>query len=254
MPEAHWRAVHDRPARLRRLQYRKWSFAFLAELAEHLGPFTTRATSSFLEVGCAPGRFLIYFHQVYGWRVAGIELTEAGLVRTRALLAANGLEARLYRGDILKLRPDQHYDIVGAFGLLEHFDNPLPCYRAMSRWLQPGGALMVTVPNLHGPLGRAMRFRDQRDYHAHQRFRPQDLAAHCRQVGLRTIFCGLVGNFSIPQPFTSLGAPITHRLANMPIYAANRLVGSLAATLKRPIKLGCLTAYVGCVAVKDGQR
>jgi SAM-dependent methyltransferase len=151
-----------------------WSFSFLAELAKHLGPFPQVRTTEFLEVGCAPGRFLVYFHQVYGWRVAGIELSEAGLAKTRAVLEVNGVAARLYGGDVLTMEPEREYDVLGAFGLVEHFDDPVPCYRAMARWVRRGGALVVTVPNLRGPLGRAMRYRNPEDYAGHRRFGPDD--------------------------------------------------------------------------------
>jgi len=250
-PPEYWQAVYRRSGRLRRRCLGKWSFPQIGELAEHLAPLRERQATEFLEVGCAPGGFMVYFHQVHGWTVSGIELSEAGLTRTRELLAVNGVEARLYQGDVLQLRPDRQYDVVGSFGLVEHFDDPLPCYRAMSQWLRPGGALLVTVPNLLGPIGRAMRFRNYEQYLEHKQYGPCDLEAHCRAVGLAPAFSGLVGNVYVPPVVDGVTATRLGRLLNLPGRVANQMLASLAGAVRHPIKLGSLTGYVGCVAWKN---
>jgi hypothetical protein len=142
--------------------------------------------------------------------------------------------------------------VVGAFGVVERFDDPVPCYRAMARWLRPDGALVVTVANLLGPLGRAMRYRDAEDYAGHQRFDQKDVVGHCAAAGLTVGFCGKVGNLYIPPVFDPLKATALQRVGNLPGAAANRVVSRLAKAMRRPIKLGSLTNYVGCVAWKKG--
>jgi SAM-dependent methyltransferase len=188
---------------------------------------------------------------VFGWDVAGIELSEMGLIRSKALLEANNVKARLYAGDVLKMKPDCQYDIVGSFGLVEHFDDPLPCYRAMTQWIRPGGAMIVTVPNLMGPIGRAMHFRNYKHYIEHQRFSSVDLAHHCRVAGLRVTFHGLVGNLWIPPVWDMINSTKFQRLANLPSRLTNSLVNRAAIILGRSIKLGSLTSSIGCVAFKD---
>jgi SAM-dependent methyltransferase len=251
MPASHWDELYQRQGQVHRLRLRKWDEASLLELVGHLGLLSQSRSIKFLEVGCAPAGYMIYFNQVFGWEVAGIELSEPGLVRSKLWLEANGVKARLYAGDIFKVEPDCQYDVVGSFGLVEHFDDPLPCYRAMMRWIRPGGAMILTVPNMIGPIGRAMRFRNYQEYLAHQRFSPADLANHCRAVGLRVVFHGLVGNLYIPLLFDPLTRNKFQRLANLPPRVVNGLVHRAAAIIKRPIKLGSLTVSAGCVAFKD---
>lgn len=250
-PASHWEKVYQAQGKARRFRFSKWSYADMAELAGHLGSLSQSRSTSFLEIGCAPCRFMIYFNQVFGWDVAGIELSEAGLAQSKRLLHANGVKARVYAGDVLKIEPDCEYDVVGSFGLVEHFDNPLPCYRAMARWIRPGGAMIVTVPNLIGPIGRAMRFRNYKHYLEHRRFSSADLANHCRLVGLRVTFHGLVGNLWIPPVYDALNSPRFQRLVNLPSRLANFLVRRAAVIVGHPIKMGSLTFSVGCVAWKD---
>ena len=250
-PASHWEEIYQKKDTTCRLAFQKWSYPVQAELANHLGSFTQNRSSRFIEFGCAPGRFLVYFSQVFGWEVAGVELSQTGVVRTEALLKANEVNARLYTGDMLTLEPDCQYDVVGSFGLIEHFDNPLPCYRAMMRWLRPGGAMIVTVPNLIGPIGAAMRWRNFQEYQGHQRFSPEDLANHCRAVGLRPVFWGLVGNLYIPYIYGTVNSTRIQRLANLPSRSINGLVNRIAAYIGRPIKFFSLTSSAGCVAFKD---
>ena len=251
MPASHWDSLYRKQGLVRRYQFTKWDFAFLAELSDHLSMFTQRRSSTFLEVGCAPAKFLVYFHQVFGWEVAGIEKSEPGLAMSEALLEANGVKARLYAGDIFEVEPDRQYDVVGAFGLVEHFEDPLPCYRVMVRWLRPGGAMIVTVPNLLGPEGWAMRHRNYQHYISHRHFSPADLANHCRVVGLRVVFHGLVGNLIIPYVCDRRSKAPLQRLANYPSQLFNGLVRRAAKMMARPIKLGALTLAAGCIAFKD---
>ena len=251
MPASHWDNLYRKAGQAPQLRYRKWELPFHAELADHLSEFCRTRPIRFLEVGCAPAKFMIYYHQVFGWEVAGIELSEAGLDRAKESLVANHIEARLYAGDIFKIEPECQYDVVGSFGLVEHFDDPLPCYRAMARWIRPGGAMIVTVPNLIGPIGRAMRFRNYERYLQHQRFSPEDLANHCREAGLQVSYSGLVGNLCIPYLFESSNSTRLQRLANQLPRMVNGLVRRAATIIKRPIKLGSLTISAGCVAFKD---
>jgi len=251
IPASYWDKLYQKDWQAHQLRYRKWDLPYHAELADHLSEFSWSQPIRFLEVGCAPAKFMIYFNQVFGWEVAGLELSEAGLARSKELLEANRIEARLYAGDILKMEPECQYDVVGSFGLVEHFDNPLPCYRAMARWIRPGGAMIVTVPNLIGSIGRAMRFQNYQKYLQHQPFSPIDLANHCREVGLRVTFHGLVGNLYIPYLFDPLNSNRFQRLANLPARVVNGLVRRAAVIIKRPMKLGSLTVSAGCVAFKD---
>ncbi|MCK4790903.1 MAG: class I SAM-dependent methyltransferase [Desulfobacteraceae bacterium] len=251
IPASYWDKLYQRQGQVRQLRLCKWDHAFLAELSDHLGLFSKRRSTTFLEVGCAPAQFMIYFNQVFGWQVAGIELSEPGLVISKALLEANGVKARLYAGDIFEVEPDCQYDVVGSFGLVEHFDDPLPCYRAMMRWIRPGGAMIVTVPNLLGPEGWARRRRNYQHYLEHRCFSSVDLANHCRAVGLRVVFHGLVGNLNIPYIYELANSTRFQRLINFPARLVNGLVRRAVKIIKRPLKLGSFTTTVSCVAFKD---
>ena len=44
----------------------------------------------FLEVGCATGRWLIYFHRTFGYTVTGCDYSETGCAEARQSLARGG--------------------------------------------------------------------------------------------------------------------------------------------------------------------
>jgi 2-polyprenyl-3-methyl-5-hydroxy-6-metoxy-1,4-benzoquinol methylase len=136
--EHHWQV---RAARRRSEAVRPRRMPFHALLAK-----TLPRGGSFVEVGCAPGRNMAYFHRYFGYRVAGIDY--AGEDITRRTLDENGVgEYRLYRMDFLEELPAERFDVVASFGLLEHFTRLEEVLARHVRMLNPGGYLVVGVPN-----------------------------------------------------------------------------------------------------------
>jgi len=251
MPASYWDGLYTREARSEKGRFRRWRSPGLAELVGHIEDLPTDRPVEFLEVGCAPGRFMIELANRYRWKVGGIELSASGLEILEANLATHGVRARVYAGDVFELEPTELYDVVGSFGLVEHFDDPIPCYRAMSRWIRPGGAMIVTVPNLLGLIGTAMKRRDREHYMSHQRYTPDDLAGHCEAAGFRVVFRGLVGNIYFPGIFDQKTAGVLGRAVNFSSRVGNAVVTRLSWVLERSIKWHSLTEWVGCVAMKD---
>lgn len=92
--------------------------------------------------------------------------------------------------------PPAPYDAVLALHVAEHVDDPPALFAQAARWLAPGGALIVMVPNaesLHRRLAVRMGFQpgldtlSERDHLVgHQRVYTLDtLAADLAQAGLR---------------------------------------------------------------------
>ncbi len=102
---------------------------------------------SLLEVGCVPGRHLVYFNKVFGYTVEGVDFSDhIGL--THDVMNYHGIEEySLHQEDFLSFTHEP-YDVVVSFGFLEHF----PDWRAMLQkhieLVKPGGYLVVSVPNL----------------------------------------------------------------------------------------------------------
>lgn len=55
----------------------------------------------------------------------------------------------IIHGDLLQLPfPDNTFDIIISWTVLEHLDNPQACFREFARVCKPGGLMVHTTPNL----------------------------------------------------------------------------------------------------------
>ena len=97
-----------------------------------------------LDVGCAGGE-LAALLAARGWRVQGAEAEPALLDAARA----RGIEARAVDVDRAPLPwPDGAFDAVVAAEVIEHVVDTDHLLGEIARVLRPGGALIVTTPNL----------------------------------------------------------------------------------------------------------
>ncbi|MBD2291993.1 class I SAM-dependent methyltransferase [Anabaena sphaerica FACHB-251] len=95
-----------------------------------------------LEVGCASGDFL---HKManQGWEVEGIEFSE------KAAQTARSLGYKVHIGSLeIAPKPEQKYDLVVAWMVLEHLHDPILGLTKLQSWVKPGGWLAVSVPNI----------------------------------------------------------------------------------------------------------
>jgi 2-polyprenyl-3-methyl-5-hydroxy-6-metoxy-1,4-benzoquinol methylase len=95
-----------------------------------------------LEIGCASGAFL---HEMAkkGWTVQGIEFSETAANRSRKL------GYPVYAGRIeTAAAPDEPFDLVVGWMVLEHLHNPVQALRKVHDWTRPGGWLALSVPNI----------------------------------------------------------------------------------------------------------
>ncbi|MEZ6063171.1 MAG: class I SAM-dependent methyltransferase [Planctomycetaceae bacterium] len=94
-----------------------------------------------LEVGCATGSYLLKLRDA-GWDVQGVE-PGAGPVD---VARAAGLNVHHGSLDSFDLNAG-HFDLVAAWMVLEHVPDPRTTLRQMFDRLQPGGRLLLSVPN-----------------------------------------------------------------------------------------------------------
>jgi SAM-dependent methyltransferase len=113
-----------------------------ARKARRLAGAAGSEPGSVLEVGCGHGLVLDQLRRL-GWNVTGTEITEESSLYARQVL---GLDVRI--GDLRGLAlPDDSYDLVIVWHVLEHLPDPEGQLREIGRILRPGGLLVVGVPN-----------------------------------------------------------------------------------------------------------
>jgi 2-polyprenyl-3-methyl-5-hydroxy-6-metoxy-1,4-benzoquinol methylase len=98
--------------------------------------------NTLVDVGCGVGRFCHAAH-ARGWDVTGIDISEQAIETARRFasfpLYVMSLDDLVAKGE--------RFDVVTAFEVLEHLDDPLGFARLAKRALEPGGRFFATVPN-----------------------------------------------------------------------------------------------------------
>lgn len=126
------------------------------ELYRRFLPRDDRMT--FLEIGAMPGNHMVYFHREFGYRVTGVDYC-SDLTPIVTTMLLNGVEDySLINADVFELADGKRYDVVFSSGFVEHFDDFLGVMRLHAEFVNPGGFLLITVPNtrnLHGVLMQA---------------------------------------------------------------------------------------------------
>lgn len=106
------------------------------------------------EVGCAPGRWLVWFHKNFGYTAFGCDLSRVAAETTRSNLAINGVPGEIFTADITagSELPTRQFDVVVSIGVIEHFADPALVVRRHVELLKAGGTLILNVPNLAGRI------------------------------------------------------------------------------------------------------
>jgi ubiquinone/menaquinone biosynthesis C-methylase UbiE len=105
-----------------------------------------------LDLGCGAGRFVAALREA-GAEPVGIELAEAALERAR--VNAPGADLRRVADDGSLPLEHASVDLVWCSEVLEHVPDTVALLTEARRVLEPGGRLLVTVPD-HGRLRRTL--------------------------------------------------------------------------------------------------
>lgn len=161
---AHWdQAWGTRP----RARLPKAALAVTKNIHDVLRRYV-RPGQAVIEIGCAPGKHLAWCARVLGGRVSGLDYSPVGFGTTQWLFAKLGIAADLRMEDVFKTTfPNEAFDVVYSFGVIEHFDDPTHIVRKHLELVRPGGWVVIAVPNYGGVYGRIQR-----------RIDPENLAIH----------------------------------------------------------------------------
>jgi 2-polyprenyl-3-methyl-5-hydroxy-6-metoxy-1,4-benzoquinol methylase len=174
-----------------------WERIFPKFLSESKG-------KSVLEVGCAPGNYLVAFASRFGMIPYGIDYTAAGVQTTRdrfvkeSLDPSHVIEADFFDDTFLN-RHANEFDVVYSRGFIEHFDDPASVVERHAHLLKQNGLLIILIPNLQGvnrflaknlnPESYAMHNTSIMKTDAFANLFPKEKYAH--------EFIGYVGGFSV---------------------------------------------------------
>jgi SAM-dependent methyltransferase len=177
-----------------------------------------------LEIGCAPGKWLIFYAERFGARVTGIEYSEKGVRLSRENLAAAAVAGEILHGDLFAVEPTQ-YDLVVSAGFIEHFDDLAATFTRHLEFVAPGGRLAIGVPNFRG-VNRAVQRLAEPDYlalHNLAAMRPALYRDFARTHGLALEHLGHLGGLD----------PAIIRLSNGPLISLGRAIPGAVTLLER---------------------
>ncbi|MHC4605855.1 MAG: class I SAM-dependent methyltransferase [Planctomycetota bacterium] len=170
-----------------------------------------------LDVGCGLGYFLDEF-QGTGWDAVGIDISADVARRARE---RSGADVRSGRLEDRKF-PEDSFNAVTLFYLLEHTPDPVAVLRQVRRILRPRGLVLIRVPHMEPLIRlRSVMGAPRAFFHPPMHLcdlNPRVLHRILRDVGFERIRTTTGGATSPPKPLERM---------------ASRLSGAVAATLEK---------------------
>ena len=215
---------------------RRWDDLFRRYLAVLRG-------ASVVEVGCAPGSWLIYFHDRWGLNATGIESSPVGAALTRRNGEITKTPLRVIEQDLFDESLNDQFDVVWSGGLVEHFEDLAVPLARLRELVAPGGLLITSVPNLHGSLYAWMTRRTNPDVlRLHRVVAPSDLSIAYRDLGLAVEEVGYFGTWNLEV--VNFG---THRRVQVWANRIDRGVGRVLGAMRARGESRWLSPYVVAV-------
>lgn len=104
-----------------------------------------------LEIGCAPRRWLVYFHWELGYEVHGVDYSQAGCKLTEDTLKKNGIREKMICEDVFSMlflnKYEGFFDVVYSLGLIKHFVDPTDIIGIHLKLLRKDGSLFLGMPS-----------------------------------------------------------------------------------------------------------
>ncbi len=150
----------------------------------------------FLELGCAPGRWLHYFHSEFGYKVNGLENSVVGFEMTKKNLEMLGVKANIFFGDALNFEFNKKFDLVFSSGLIEHFLPPTKIIQTHLDLIKIDGYIIITIPNLKNSIYYYLqKIINKKVLKNHLLLNKNDLLSFFRNQNV--IICQYLGVFSL---------------------------------------------------------
>ncbi|MFZ2522906.1 MAG: class I SAM-dependent methyltransferase [Minisyncoccia bacterium] len=163
-----------------------------------------KSSLKIIEIGCAPGKYLLNFRKNFGYEPYGVEYSEKGCEITRDNFSKEGVSSsNIIFADFFDNKFQQNnfekYDIIFSRGFIEHYDDVHSVVKLHADLIKKDGYVVVMIPNLNG-LNRVLaKFLNKSSYDLH------NLSIMDKKVysdlftknGIEVMFCGYVGIFSV---------------------------------------------------------
>ncbi|MCL4360164.1 class I SAM-dependent methyltransferase [Patescibacteria group bacterium] len=146
------------------------------------------------DIGCGTGGTLASLGKL-GWQTYGSDLDRRAIQIARS----KGVRHALVGGyEVLKRFPDNYFDAIRMYHVIEHLAEPLDCLAIIRKKLRPGGELIIGTPNAGSPAARLFgKYWYNLDTPRHLvLFSPRSLGETLKKTGFsvrKTEFCSAGG-------------------------------------------------------------
>ena len=169
-----------------KLEDKHWWFQARKEIVLKLIDkyFKKRSDSRIFDIGCGTGKMLNQLSR-YG-KVWGID-DDIKAVKYSQNKAPS---ATIILGSFPEAAPDENFDLVTVFDVIEHIDNDLGALKKIKSILRPGGVLILTVPAYNFLWDN----HDNMNYHK-RRYIAKELKEKIHKAGLRPLKISYYNSF-----------------------------------------------------------
>lgn len=99
----------------------------------------------YLDLGCSIGVYPAFFKDK-GWDITGVEISQESCKYAKEKYNLDIVNANLEEVDF-----DKKFDLITAFEVVEHCQDPLSLLTKCHNWLKDNGVLMLSTPNADSP-------------------------------------------------------------------------------------------------------
>jgi len=111
---------------------------------------TNRKTGRLMDIGCGIG-YTLTLLKCIGWDVYGIDIDKKAI----EIAKKQGLcHVSLGTFRAVKKYPDNYFDVIRLYHVIEHLDNPEECVKLCYQKLKKGGELIIGTPNIESCIAK----------------------------------------------------------------------------------------------------
>lgn len=106
-----------------------------------------------LDIGCGTGETLLLLKQLR-WKTYGMDIDKKAI----AIAKKRGVDhVRVGYCQDIAAYPDNFFDAIRLYHVIEHLDNPILCLQLIRKKLKKGGQLIIGTPNVESLISRVFR-------------------------------------------------------------------------------------------------
>lgn len=168
----------------------------LKDLLDRVGPYLRSFENKhWIELGCSPGHVSALLHRRIPFTPSGVDFSPQAFLYKETMREVAGVDATLHQADVRSFIPNELFDVVMSFGLIEHFSDPQDILDHHYRICRQGGLVVVSIPNFRKLQWLYHFLFDRADLGRHniESMKPGTFRTFAERRNLEILFLGYVG-------------------------------------------------------------